>query len=147
AIGDGVTVREQFGYSDEDAFAVGLTCGGVIDIMVTPVRADSPERAVLRAALSAAVSGAGAALARVVSGPDRFLGRALLVRADGTHEGGLGGTPELDRTAAAEASALLDAGRTGTVPLSEDGTHCPGGLTLLVESSVPPPRMIVFGAV
>ncbi|MBT2899273.1 XdhC family protein [Streptomyces sp. McG3] len=144
---DGSTVREQFGYSDEDAFAVGLTCGGVIDIMVTPVRADSPERAVLGAALSAVVSGAGAALARVVSGPDGFLGRALLVRADGTGEGGLGGRPELDRTAAAEASALLDAGRTGTVTLAEDGTHCPGGLTLLVESSVPPPRMIVFGAV
>ncbi len=87
------------------------------------------------------------ALARVVSGPDGFLGRALFVRADGAHEGGLGGAPELDRTAAAEASALLDAGRTGTVTLSEDGTHCPGGLTLLVESSVEPPRMIVFGAV
>ncbi|MYR42116.1 XdhC family protein, partial [Streptomyces sp. SID5910] len=29
----------------------------------------------------------------------------------------------------------------------EDGSHCPGGLTLLVESRVPPPRMIVFGAV
>ncbi|WP_103533367.1 XdhC/CoxI family protein [Streptomyces sp. SM11] len=147
ALQDGETVREQFDYSNEDAFAVGLTCGGGIDIMVTPVRADSPERAVLGAALSAAVSGAGAALARVVSGPDGVLGRALLVRADGTREGGLGGRPELDRTAAAEASALLDAGRTGTVALSEDGTHCPGGLTLLVESSVPPPRMIVFGAV
>lgn len=147
ALLDGRTVREQFGYSDEDAFAAGLTCGGVIDIMVTPVRADSPERAVLGAALSAAASGTGAALARVVSGPEGSLGRALLVRADGGHEGGLGGRPEVDRTAAAEASALLDAGRTGAVTLAEDGTHCPGGLTLLVESSVPPPRMIVFGAV
>ncbi len=31
--------------------------------------------------------------------------------------------------------------------MATDGTHCPGGLTLLVESSVPPPRMIVFGAI
>ncbi len=147
ALDDGKSVREQFGYSDEDAFAVGLTCGGVIDIMVTPVRADSPERAVLAASLSAAVSGTAAALARVVSGPDGLPGRALLVRGDGSREGGLGGSPELDRTAAAEAFALLEAGRTGTVRLSEDGTHCPGGLTLLVESSVPAPRMIVFGAV
>ncbi|MFI6080650.1 XdhC family protein [Streptomyces sp. NPDC051217] len=147
ALQDGRTVREQFGYSDEDAFAVGLTCGGVIDMMVTPVPADSPQRAVLRAALSAAAGGESAALARVVHGPEELLGRALLVRADGTHEGGLGGHPELDRTAGAEARALLDAGRTGTVGLSEDGSHCPGGLTLLVETSVPPPRMIVFGAV
>ncbi|MYX40534.1 sulfurylase large subunit [Streptomyces sp. SID89] len=78
-------------------------------------------------------------------------GAALLVRPDGTyegsHEGGLTGDPDLDRAAAAEARALLEAGRTGTVELSEDGVHCPGGLTLLVESNMPPPRMIVFGAV
>ncbi|KOU77968.1 XshC-Cox1-family protein [Streptomyces sp. MMG1533] len=142
--GGGETVVERFGYSDEDAFAVGLTCGGVIDIMVTPVRADGRARTVVRSALSAAVRGEPTALARVVRGPAELLGRALLVRSDGSYEGGLG---ELDRAAAAEARALLDAGRTGTVELSADGSHCPGGLTLLVESSLPPPRMIVFGAI
>ncbi|MEU0357405.1 XdhC/CoxI family protein [Streptomyces cyaneofuscatus] len=147
ALQDGRSVRESFGYSDEDAFAVGLTCGGVLDILVTPVRRETPERAVFHAALSAATSGGTAALARVVRGPAELLGRALLVRPDGTHEGGLGGPADLDRTAAAEARALLDTGRTGTVTLSEDGSHCPGGLTLLVECSVEPPRMIVFGAV
>ncbi|CAL9650660.1 XdhC family protein [Streptomyces sp. enrichment culture] len=147
ALRSGETVRERFGYSDEDAFAVGLTCGGIVDVLVTPVGVDAPAREVLRAALATAARGGTAALARVVRGPSELLGRALLVRADGTREGGLGGHPDLDRTAAAEAGALLDAGRTGTVGLSEDGSHCPGGLTLLVESSVPPPRMIVFGAV
>ncbi|MFF8880062.1 XdhC family protein [Streptomyces flaveolus] len=147
ALRDGETVRERFGYSDEDAFAVGLTCGGVIDVLITPVGSDAPSRAVFRAALSAAVRDEPAALARVVRGPAGLLGRALLVRADGSYEGGLGGHRELDRTAVTETRALLDAGRTGTVGLSEDGSHCPGGLTLLVESRVPPPRMIVFGAV
>ncbi|MEU9518836.1 XdhC/CoxI family protein [Streptomyces sp. NPDC048224] len=147
ALRSGETVRQRFGYSDEDAFAVGLTCGGIVDVLVTPVGADAPSREVFRAALDSAARGGTAALARVVRGPAGLLGRALLVRPDGTREGGLGGHPDLDRTAAAEAGALLDAGRTGTVGLSEDGSHCPGGLTLLVESSVPPPRMIVFGAV
>ncbi|MDA4888160.1 XdhC family protein [Streptomyces sp. MS2A] len=147
ALRSGETVRERFGYSDEDAFAVGLTCGGIVDVLVTPVGADTPAREVFRSALATAAGGGTTALARIVRGPSDLLGRALLVRADGTHEGGLGGHPDLDRTAAAEAAALLDAGRTGTVGLSEDGSHCPGGLTLLVESSVPPPRMIVFGAV
>ncbi|MGW8610430.1 XdhC family protein, partial [Streptomyces albidoflavus] len=53
AIEDGHPVRERFGYSDDDAFAVGLTCGGVIDILVTPVRRGDPARPVLAAALAA----------------------------------------------------------------------------------------------
>ncbi|WP_309052858.1 XdhC family protein [Streptomyces sp.] len=142
ALQDGRTVVERFGYSDEDAFAVGLTCGGVIDILVTPVRGG-----VFPAALAAAASGEAAALARIVSGPEDLLGHALLVRPDGSYEGRLGGHPELDRTAAAEARALLDAGRTGTVEIGEDGSRCGQPITLLVESSVPAPRMIVFGAI
>ncbi|MFF7794528.1 XdhC family protein [Streptomyces sp. NPDC007991] len=144
ALQDRETRVERFGYSDEDAFAVGLTCGGVIDIMVTPYDADSAAQT---AALSAAAHDEPVALARVVHGPAGLLGRAVLVRPDGTHEGGLGGHLDLDRTAIAQARALLENGRTSTVEISEDGSHCPGGLTLLVESAVPPPRMIVFGAI
>ncbi|MFD4560830.1 XdhC family protein [Streptomyces sp. NPDC058469] len=147
ALADGETVLERFGYSDEDAFAVGLTCGGVIDILVTPVRVGDPARPVVAAALSAASSGGAAALARIVSGPTRLLGRAILVHPDGSYDGGFGAHPELDRTVAAEAGAHLDAGRTGTVEIGEQGSRCGAPLTVLVESSVPPPRMIVFGAI
>ncbi|MEV7373842.1 XdhC/CoxI family protein [Streptomyces sp. NPDC090301] len=142
ALEDGKTVVERFGYSDEDAFAVGLTCGGIIDILVTLVRGG-----VFPAALAAATSGEAAALARIVSGPEDLMGRAVLVRPDGSYDGKLGGHPELDRTAAGEARAMLDAGRTGTVEIGEDGSRCGQPLTLLVESSVPAPRMIVFGAI
>ncbi|MFF1392447.1 XdhC family protein [Streptomyces sp. NPDC058287] len=157
ALEDGETVLERFGYSDDDAFAVGLTCGGIIDILVTPVRADTPGREVLAAALSAAARGRAAAVARITQGPAELMGRAILVRHDSDpdpdggfardYEGSLGGHPELDRTAAGEARALLDAGRTGTVEIGESGSRCGQPLTLLVESSVPPPRMIVFGAI
>ncbi|MFD5131798.1 XdhC family protein [Streptomyces olindensis] len=147
ALRDGETVLERFGYSDDDAFAVGLTCGGVIDILVTPVRAGDPVRPVVRAALTAAARGEAAAVARIVSGPAELTGRALLVRPDGSWEGGFGGHPDLDRTVAAEAGAFLDAGRTGTLELGEQGSRCGAPLTVLVESSVPAPRMIVFGAI
>jgi len=147
ALQDGETVLERFGYSDEDAFAVGLTCGGVIDILVTPVRAGDPARPVLASALTAAARGEAAAVARIVSGPAELMGRALLVLPDGSHEGGFGAHPELDRTVAAEARAFLDAGRTGTLEIGEQGSRCGAPLTFLVESSVPPPRMIVFGAI
>ncbi|WP_033326470.1 XdhC family protein [Streptomyces yerevanensis] len=160
ADGESVPVLERFGYSDEDAFAVGLTCGGVIDILVTPVRASASDREVFASALSAAARGEAAAVARIVSGPGELLGRALLVRPSearwgsprpeaggGSYEGGFGAHPELDRTVAAEAGAFLDAGRTGTLEIGEQGSRCGAPLTVLVESSVPPPRMIVFGAI
>ncbi|MFE2579906.1 XdhC family protein [Streptomyces sp. NPDC059378] len=147
ALQDGEVVLERFGYSDEDAFAVGLTCGGVLDILVTPVRVGDPVRPVAAAALAAAARGGTAAVARIVRGPAELSGRALLVRPEGGYEGGFGAHPELDRTVAAEARALLDVGRTGTVEIGEQGSRCGAPLTVLVESSVPPPRMIVFGAV
>ncbi|MER6960449.1 XdhC/CoxI family protein [Streptomyces sp. NPDC000618] len=172
ALEDGEAVLERFGYSDDDAFAVGLTCGGIIDILVTPVRVGDPVRPVIAAGLKAAASGEAAALARIVSGPTHLVGRALLVRADGSYDngshdggcygdgsrgggsydsgsyrGGFGAHPELDRTVAAEAGAFLDAGRTGTLEIGEQGSRCGAPLTVLVESSVPAPRMIVFGAI
>ncbi|MFE7930577.1 XdhC family protein [Streptomyces sp. NPDC057456] len=197
ALEDGESVLERFGYSDDDAFAVGLTCGGVIDILVTPVRVGDRVRPVIAAGLETAASGGATALARIVTGPADLVGRALLVRPrgsgdsgfyrsasydsgfygggsyhsgshdsasrdggshyggsrdggsceSGSYEGGFGAHPELDRTVAAEAGAFLDAGRTGTLEIGEQGSRCGAPLTVLVESSVPPPRMIVFGAI
>ncbi|WP_051707923.1 MULTISPECIES: XdhC family protein [unclassified Streptomyces] len=145
ALADGRPVRERFGHDADDAFAVGLTCGGVLDVLVVPVRAGDPAREVYAAAVAAVAAGQPVALARVVGGPDPYAGRtaALLVRPDGTHTGGLGGDPALDRTVAAEARAFLDAGRTGTV----EASRCGAPLTVLVETSVPPPRLIISGAV
>ncbi|MEV6006313.1 XdhC/CoxI family protein [Streptomyces sp. NPDC051976] len=137
-------VLEHFGYSDDDAFAVGLTCGGEIDILVQ--RIDPAARPEITGALAAAVAGESAAVARIVEGPAELMGRALLVRSDGSYEGSLG-DPERDRTAAAETSALLAAGRTATTVIGADGSRCGVPLTLLVEASVPPPRMLVFGAI
>ncbi|GGT38853.1 XdhC family protein [Streptomyces althioticus] len=148
ALADGRARTERFGYSDEDAFAVGLTCGGTIEVLVTPAGAGSPVRPVLESALADLPGGGPGALAWVTDGPADLLGRVLLVRPDGTYDGGLGGAAELDRAAAAAARDLLDAGSTGTVTVGPGAdAYCAGRPTLFVQSSVPRPRMIVFGAV
>ncbi|MGQ4516421.1 XdhC family protein [Streptomyces sp. DW26H14] len=152
ALEDGRTRLERFGYGDDEAFAVGLVCGGVIDILITPVRyRDRAEREVLASALTAAATGEAAALARIVSGPAELMGRALLVRPDGRRQGGFGARfgahPELDRIVADAALAHLNAGGTATLEIDEEDSRCGVPLTLLVESSVPAPRMIVFGAI
>ncbi|MFI9353867.1 XdhC family protein [Streptomyces lydicus] len=139
---DGSPVRERFDHRPEDAFAVGLTCGGTLDVLVTRV-----DGGVVAEGLAAAAAGRPVALARISDGPPGLLGRALLVRADGSFEGSLGVGPGPDRAAADEAGALLDAGRTGSAVIGEDGGRCGRPLTLFVESRVPAPRMIVFGAI
>ncbi|MFD0149497.1 XdhC family protein [Streptomyces sp. NPDC055721] len=147
ALQDGRTVLERFGYSDDTAFAAGLTCGGTLDVLVTPVRHGDPARALIASTLSAVRSGETVALARTVRGSADLLGHQLVVRPDGTYEGTLAGRTRLTRSVAAEARAMLQAGRTGTLVVGTDGAQCGEPLTLLVESSIPPPRLIVFGAI
>ncbi|QHF96288.1 XshC-Cox1-family protein [Streptomyces sp. NHF165] len=147
ALESGSSVRQTFGYSDEDAFAVGLTCGGTIDILVTPVRADAALRPVFARAARAAADGRETALVRIVDGPRELLGGSLWLDERGEAHGTLGGAPQLDASAAAEGRALLAAGRTAGVTIGADGSMCGRPVTLLVESSVPPPRMLVFGAI
>lgn len=148
---------ESFGHSEEDAFAVGLTCGGALDVLVTPVRAGaawgtalteggSPS-GVLVQALAAAARGQAAAVVRVVRGPAPLFGQALYVAPDGAWVGTLGGHLDLDRTVAAEARARLAAGRSATVEIDKETSRCGQPVLVLVESSPPPPRMLVFGAI
>ncbi|WP_380281214.1 XdhC family protein [Kitasatospora purpeofusca] len=152
ALASGEPVLERFGYSDEEAFAVGLSCGGVLDVFVQPVVPGADPA--LDAGIALVAAGTPVALARVVAGPAGLLGATLAVTA-GAHHGALSPartvSAALERAAVAEARAMLDAGRTGRLVLGLDGRPCDerrrGTVTLFVESYVPAPRMLVFGAI
>ncbi|MEU9291397.1 XdhC/CoxI family protein [Streptomyces sp. NPDC048275] len=137
--------RARFGYSDDDAFAVGLTCGGELDVLVQ--RIDPTDQPHLTAALDEVVSGRPAAVAQIIDGPEELLGRTLSVTGgDSTHDALTGGE-DWERAVAAQARALLRAGRTGRVEVGGDAATCPEKLSVLVHTHASRPRMLIFGAV
>ncbi|MFI6427891.1 XdhC family protein [Promicromonospora sp. NPDC050880] len=146
--GDHAPQALRFGYSDADAIGVGLTCGGTIELLLRhhdPAAGPAVEPE-LGPALADAADGRAVAVATVVHGPDAHLGRTIVVRPGRPPQGSLG-DELLDRVAEARATDLLHAGRTGTVEVGVADSYCREPMTLLVESSAPPPRMLVFGAI
>ena len=157
ALESGKPELHRFGFSAADAFAVGLTCGGIIDVFVQPVVPGASDG--MDAALAHVRSGTPVALVRAIAGPAALLGSSLAVTGD-THHGTLGRHPALEQAAATHGRAMLDAGRTGQFTLALDGRPCTPEatsaetdagsdetVTFFVESHVPAPRMIVFGAI
>lgn len=116
-LGTGVPVVESFGYGDEDAFAIGLTCGGSMDVLIVRVEPDDPA---IGAAVAAILDGEPVSLVRAVEGPD--IGAAVAITSRGF-------TGRLDLAGAVPPSA---SGRVGR---------------FAVEVHRPPPRLIVYGAV
>lgn len=141
----GVPVVQRYGVSDDDAFAVGLTCGGIIELLVEPVSRDTfPE---LDAVAAAIMSRAPVAVVSVVEGPPERIGRRMVVWPSPAEVSGSLGSERLDAAAADDARGLLAAGRTDTLHYGLDGERRGEGLTLFVASYAPPARMIVFGAI
>ncbi|MDT0567093.1 XdhC/CoxI family protein [Streptomyces sp. DSM 3412] len=134
----------SFGYSDDEAFAVGLTCGGEIEVLVQRVEPTAEPH--LAAALEAVLAGRSCAVAQVIDGPGELIGRTLHIPDAGPHDGTLGGETE-DKVVVAPARALLRVGRTARVEVGGDADTCPRNLTVLVHAHAPRPRMLIFGAI
>jgi xanthine dehydrogenase accessory factor len=139
----GQPTLQRYGVSDDDAFAVGLTCGGILDIYLERIdRATFPE---LGDVAASAAAGEPVAVVTCVAGPPDRLGRRLILWPDRV-AGSLGGA-RLDDAVTDDARGLLVQGRTGTVHYGHDGERRGDDLTLFVSSYAPPPRMLVFGAI
>jgi xanthine dehydrogenase accessory factor len=137
-LADGVPARSTYGIADDDAFAIGLTCGGTLQVLVA-----EPDRAVLADLLARLTSDEPCALATVVDGPASIGAQLLLT--EHYHVGSLG-NDGLDVAASADGRGMLAAGQTGLRHYGARGQRRIDEVTVLVQSFTPPPRMLVFGA-
>ncbi|KAB1937503.1 XdhC family protein [Micromonospora sp. ALFpr18c] len=151
----GVAELTRYGVSDDDAYAVGLTCGGVLDVFVERVdpgrlaevdALDAARRAGRPAAVVTCVAAdAGDPSSAVPVDPARRLGRRLVLT--GEQVIGSLGDDRLDDAATADALGLLAAGHSGMLRYGYHGQRRGTGLSLFVTAYATPPRMIVFGAI
>ncbi len=132
----------RYGISDEQAWDVGLACGGTIDVLIEPR---------VPVAATAAARERGRAVATILppDAPPAEFGRhdpgegavppeAITIEADGTLIGSLG-SPEADATLAAAAADALLRGISRTVPIDDR--------QVFVEAFPVRPRLVVVGAV
>jgi xanthine dehydrogenase accessory factor len=149
-MGTGEPVLHRYGVSDDDAFAVGLTCGGILDVYVEKVDQDTfPE---LGAIADDVEAGRPVAVATVVEHPDpSWVGRRLVVRpGDGTERGecsGSLGSARPDAAVTDDALGMLASGHSQTLTYGPDGERRGEGMRVFVWSFAPAPRMLVFGAI
>ncbi|HVV31330.1 MAG TPA: XdhC family protein [Mycobacteriales bacterium] len=135
---DGAPARvETYGISDDEAFAVGLTCGGTLDVLVQP----APHE--LDQVLRSLAADEPIATATVVDGGE--IGSQLVVwpnRATGSL-----GTEGLDVATVDDARGMLAQGLTGTRHYGPHGERRLDDVAVFVQSFAPPPRLLVFGAI
>lgn len=165
ALQSGQPVLERFGYSDSDAFAVGLSCGGAVSVFVSPGLPSCYEQleASLRAGETAVVvtvvsvrerpvaEGAeDAPAARCFDAPGGLAavvaGASALVLGDGRFVGTLG-ADGLDGVVRRDATGMLSSGSSGLASYVALDCAPSAEVEVFFHAFAEPPRMVVVGAV
>jgi xanthine dehydrogenase accessory factor len=131
----GAPVLATYGISDDDAFRVGLSCGGSIDVLIEPFVACGVWRAVREAIEHQRPVALATALA-----PAALAGRKLARMNNEATVGSIEG--EIDAVVIEAARQLLRDGGTRTLTVPRPGADA----TVFVEAFAPPPHLVIVGA-
>ena len=128
----------QVDLGDEDAWEMGLSCAGSLDVLIEPFDLTQPNNNLVetyRTVRTAIEKGKTAAIVTPLKDSDS---RLLLIE-DGESSGTLGNT-DLDNEARKLAPELMRKRRSATIPVGDPAVE------LFFEVHGPPPTLIVFGA-
>ena len=132
---DSRTVLTRYGIESDVGVAVGLSCGGEVDVLIEPFEDDATWRA-FRASIE---NHRPAALCTTLA-PEAWLGRRLTVLAEGRTEGGI--DPEIDAVLKERATALWQDGGHEILEAEVAGE----AVRVVIEAFSPPPRLYIVGA-
>src|ERR1700730_8761811 len=125
----------HYGISDEMGWAVGLSCGGEVDIFVETLESDGSDP-VLEEVRRAVETSRPVALLTVLAG--EHAGKRAAATADGGLVGSLGGSSTVTEAVAA-ARPRIASGPPGVEEI--------WGMRVFVDPIVPAPQLVVIGAV
>jgi xanthine dehydrogenase accessory factor len=131
-----------YGISDELAGTVGLTCGGIVRVLVHELSGESGE--VELAARRAVAAGRPVALATLLDGERAGAKLAVI---EGETFGSLEGPELLDASVARDAAGLLAQDRTAIRRYGSDGAVRGAERAVQIRSFGTPPKMLIFGAI
>jgi xanthine dehydrogenase accessory factor len=144
----GQATVETYGISDEDAFAVGLTCGGILDVLIQPVLPEGgPAGGSFPEVLTSIRAGEPVATATVVSAPEGGVAVGTTVAIWRDRVAGSFGVEGLDVAVVDDARGLLEQGQTSTRHYGPAGERRLDDVAVFVQSFTPPPQLLVFGAI
>jgi xanthine dehydrogenase accessory factor len=132
----------RYGISDAQAMGVGLTCGGIVHVLVRELA--EHELAPLEAVREAIAGGRPAARATVVDGPHAG---ATLTLVDGELVEPLGESEHVDLAVDRDARGCLAHGMTMLRRYGSDGEVMGSDLRVFIHAFVAPPAMVIFGAI
>ena len=128
----------SYGISNEQAWDVGLSCGGTIDVFVEPFQGGI--RDTINAILRHAIEREGeVALATGLIGT--VAGAKVLIASDGLRAGSLG-DPLLDDMVVSDALDMLRQAETGTRTYPSGDSE----VDIFIESYLPARRLVIVGA-
>lgn len=143
-VASGQSELHSYGVSDDDAFAVGLTCGGTIDVFTEAVSRNTFPQ--LQTVADHIEAHRAIAVATIVEHPSSSrVGLRLIVCMDSVQ--GTLGSARADDAVADDVRGLLAAGQSAVLSYGPDGQRQEAGMEVFVASYAPRPRMLVFGAI